>query len=391
MIKPRVAADIAQSLVDDARQSGCLPRWPYANQQTNVMVGDPSDQIIASTYALGAREFDSAAALQAMVKGASERCHTVNGDYTEREALDDYLRVGYVPFERTVDDMIHSQLKRDEPWGTASTTLEYALADFSISRLAAALGQPATANAFAARSGNWRTLVNPATGEMQPRQGTGLFAPDFTTASKEGWVEGNSAQYNWFAPHDPAGLFDSMGGREQATARLDQFFTELNAGQGSPFAYFGNEPTMFTPWLYDWLGLPSRAQKVVRDVLVDHYAPTPTGLPGNDDGGATSAWYVLSALGLYPTVPGTDLLAVGSPLFPETRVRLAGGTLTLDAPLADRARPYVTDMTVDGHPHDAPWLRFADLIDGGRIEWGLGDAPTGWGTNPADAPPSYSP
>lgn len=391
MIKPKVAADIAQSLVDDARQSGCLPRWPYANQQTNVMVGDPSDQMIASIHALGVTGFDRTAALQAMVKGGTERCHTVNGDYTQREALDDYLRLGYVPQERNVDDMIHSQLRRDEPWGTASTTLEYALADFAIARFAKALGREEVAAVFTPRSGNWRNLVDPATREMKPRLGTGAFIPEFTPASKDGWVEGNSAQYNWFVPQDPAGLFESMGGREQAIARLDHFFTQLNAGQGSPFAYFGNEPTMLTPWLYNWLGLPSRAQKVVRDVLVDHYKPAPTGLPGNDDGGTTSAWYVLSALGLYPAVPGTDVLATGSPLFPEARLRLARGELALTAPQAARERPFVAGMKVNGVPHAAPWLRFADLIDGGRIEWDLTDSPTAWGTDPADAPPSYRP
>lgn len=391
MIKPKVAADIAQSLVDDARQGGCLPRWPYANQNTNVMVGDPSDPMISTIHALGVRGFDAAAALEAMVKGGTEVCHSENGDYTEREALDDYLRLGYVPQERNVDDMIHSQLKRDEPWGTASTTLEYALADFTISRLAAALGRNDIASKFAVRSGNWRNLVDPATGEMKPRLGTGSFIPDFTPASKDGWVEGNSAQYNWFVPQDPDGLFESMGGREQAIDRLDQFFTQLNAGQGSPFAYVGNEPTMLIPWLYDWLGLPARAQKVVRDMLVGHYAPTPTGLPGNDDGGATSAWYVLSALGLYPAVPGTDVLATGSPLFPEARLHLADGELELSAPEAARERPYVAGMTVDGKPHTAPWLRFADLAGGGRIAWQMTGAPTAWGSDPGQAPPSYSP
>ncbi|MCO5314844.1 MAG: GH92 family glycosyl hydrolase [Solirubrobacterales bacterium] len=391
MIKPKVASDIARSLVDGARQSGCLPRWPYANQQTNVMVGDPSDPMIASTWALGARDFDSAAALGAMIKGGSERCHTRNGDYTEREALDDYLALGYVPQERNVDDMLHSVLLRSEPWGTASTTLEYALADFTISRFADSLGRNDVAATFRSRSGNWRHLVNEVTGEMQPRLSTGEFAPGFTPGSKDGWVEGNSAQYNWFVPQDPAGLFDSMGGRPQATVRLDQFFTRIQAGQGSPFAYFGNEPTFLAPWLYNWLGLPARGQKVIRDVQTGLFRPTPGGLPGNDDGGAMSAWYVLSALGLYPAVPGTDILAIGSPLFPRATVRLRKGSLGLAAPAASRGRPYVTDMKVKGVSHTAPWLRFSDIAGGGRIEWDLADTPGTWGMSPADTPPSFAP
>jgi len=391
MIRPRVAADIAQSLVDGAAQSGCLPRWPYANQQTNVMVGDPSDPMIASIHAFGVRGFDAGEALDAMVAGATGPCHTVNGDYTQREALDDYLARGWIPQERNVDDMIHSQLKRDEPWGTASTALEYALADFSISRLADALGRSDLAAAFLTRSGSWRNLVDPADKRMKPRMADGTFIPGFTPGGKDGWVEGNSAQYNWFVPQDPAGLFDSMGGPAEATARLDDFFTRLDAGQGSPYAYFGNEPAFLTPWLYNWLGAPGKAQKVVRDVQTGLFAPTPSGLAGNDDGGAMSAWYVLSALGLYPAVPGTDILATGSPLFPKARLKLAGGELELDAPQAARSHPYVVGMTVNGTPHAKPWLRFTDLAGGGRIGWDLSAGPTAWGTGPGDAPPSHSP
>ena len=141
ILEPQRAADLATSLERDAHESGCLPRWPYADQQTNVQNGDPSDPMLAEIYAFGARDFDTRSALKAMVAGASAPCHTVNGDYTEREGLPDYLRLGYVPLELNTGAGGHTFSERDHAWGAAATTLEYAIADSSIARLAAALGE----------------------------------------------------------------------------------------------------------------------------------------------------------------------------------------------------------------------------------------------------------
>jgi predicted alpha-1,2-mannosidase len=389
MLDPARAAAIAASLVDDARQSGCLPRWPFAGHQTNVMVGDPSAPIIASTYAFGARAFDARAALRAMVRGASKACHTTDGDYTEREALSDVLRLGYVPHDLNVGVGAHTIGSRDQPWGDVSTTLEYAIADFAISRLARELGDGATARAFAARARHWRLLVDPATRTIAPRLADGAFAPGPGPSSDDGYVEGSSAQYAWLVPQDPAGLFASMGGRAAARARLDALFAGLNGGPRSPVAFLSNEPTLGTPWLYDWLGAPQRAQAIVRRALLQLYRPTPAGMPGNDDGGAMSAWWVFGALGLYPAVPGTDLLALGSPLFPRATIRLPRGTLTLEAPRAARGRPYVRRLRVGGREHRAPWLRFADVAEGGTLHWDLGSTPSSWGSSSAAAPPSF--
>ena len=123
--------------------------------------------------------------------------------------------------------------------------------------------------------------------------------------------------------------------------------------------------------------------------MLDLFQPAPTGLPGNDDGGATSAWYVLSALGLYPAVPGTDILAVGSPLFKRTTIGLPGGKLKLSAPDAARGRPYVRGLKINGRPHSAPWIRFNRIRKGARIRWNLKGSRTNWGRGAADLPPSF--
>ena len=204
-------------------------------------------------------------------------------------------------------------------------------------------------------------------------------------------MEGSQAQYSWLVPHDPAGLFASMGGRAAALARLDSFFTELNAGPASEHAFLSNEPTLGTPWLYDWLGRPDSTQRVVRRALLELYGPGPDGLAGNDDGGTMGAWWVFGALGMYPAVPGTDVLALGSPLFPHVAIRLPRGTLRIDAPRAAPGRPYVRALAVDGRTWRSPWLRYRRISGGAQLRFDLGAKATRWGSAPGLAPPSFTP
>ena len=389
MIAPRRAADIAQSLLRMEAQGGCLPRWPYATQNANIMNGDPSSPMIATIHALGVRGFDAKDALRAMVKGADHLCHSENADYTEREALGDYLKRGWIGQERNVTSAEHSVSKRSEPWGTASTTMEYALADFTISRLARALGRKDLAARFLKRSGNWRHLVNPASRAIEPRYSDGSFLPGVTPSTEDGFVEGSSAQYGWFVPQNLAGRFATLGGRKAALAKLDDFFTELNAGPGSPYAFLGNEPTLQTPWIYNWLGRPDKAQSIVRRAQIGLYGPGPGGLPGNDDGGTMSAWFVLSALGLSPVIPGTDVMPLGSPLFPKATVNFQGRMVRLTAKNAARKNPYVKGLRINRRSWKKPWLHLGALRRGAKLDWKLSSSPSGWGRGRKLAPPSF--
>jgi predicted alpha-1,2-mannosidase len=391
MLFPRRASDMAESLVDAARESDCLPRWSLASGHTNVMVGDPSDNVLSSAYAFGAHRFDVRGALKAMLRGARGPCHSDNGDYTEREGLADYLRQGYVGEEHDVSAHEHSS-DHTMPWGAAATTLEYAAADFSISRLAAALGEDGAAREMLRRSANWRKVLRRSARYAVPRFSGGKWLSPYHPTALRGFVEGNGAQYTWSVPHDPAGLFAALGGPAKAAARLDRFFKRLNAGTHKPYAFLGNEPSLGVPWLYDWLGRPYRTQAVVRKTLLSLWSLTPGGMPGNDDGGAMSAWWVFGALGFYPAVPGEDILALGSPLFPHAVLSTARGKVTIDAPAAAAGRPYVSAATLGGRPLERPWLRFWQLRRAGTLGFTLGDSPDkSWGADPAKEPPSFEP
>jgi predicted alpha-1,2-mannosidase len=388
MLAPERASDMVRSLVATAAESGYLPKWSQANGHTHVMVGDPADALIAGAYAYGARGFDVGAALDAMVRGA-----TVYGSaagtpaYYPRPGLPDYLALGYVPHELNV--AAGGQVDPQAVWGSAATTLEYAVADFAIAQLAAASCEQATYATFIARSANWRNVFDPAVRRVLPRYANGAFARQ-KPGRGEGFVEGNSAQYTFFVPHDPAGLVDALGGRKAALTRLRRFFRRINAGPHSPHAFLGNEPSLGTPWLYNWLGRPQRAQEIVRHALTRLYRDAPGGYPGNDDLGAMSSWWVFGALGIYPAVPGSDVLALGSPLFRRATVRLPQGKLRITAPNASADAPYVRGLRLNGKRHRRAWVRFRSLERGGRLAFALGRRPAR-GFGGAKVPPSFGP
>ena len=388
---PDRASDFVQSLIADWRESGWLPRASVANGHAGVGPGDPADLAIAGAYALGARNFDQAAALEAMVHGATQYGASPNGGFVERPALPEYLKLGYVPHELNAASSHESVASGYRlAYGSAASTLEYALADFAIARFAAARCDSATYAAFAQRSGNWRNVFDFGAGLVQPRFSNGTFAATGPT-NVEGFAEGNSAQYTWFVPQDVARLIVALGGVDAARGRLDEFHAQLNAGPRNEHAYLGNEPTLGTPWLYPWLGQPYRTQEIVREAVLRLYKDSPGGFPGNDDFGTMSSWYVFAALGFYPAIPGTDVLVFGSPLFQKAVLHLATGDLTIEAPSAGRHRPYVQDLTLNGVPYGRPWARFSDLA-GRRLHFSLAAAPDqAWGANPADAPPSFPP
>ncbi len=396
LLVPRRAGQIVRSLLADAAQSGCLPRWSLAAGQTMTMVGDSASPAIASAFAFGVRGFDRGAALAAMLRGASEPCRSANGEYLERQGLDQYLTLGYVPFDLDTRTRNANAYYGDPEavWASAATSLEYAVDDFSIAQFAArALADRPTYAEMIRRSGTWRRLFDPANDAIEPRYADGSFPADYSLTGGAGFVEGDAAQYTWAVPQDPAGLFGLLGGRAAAARRLDRFLRTLNGGPGathSDHALLGNEPNLNVPWLYDWAGKPYRTQLTTRRALLGLYSPSPTGYPGNDDLGTLSAWYVFGALGLYPEVPGVGILALSGPLFPRAVVKLAGHrrlTITTAG-----GGPYIHSLRWRGRPEGAAWTTYCALAQGGTLAYGLGRRPDrAWGAAARQLPPSFGP
>ncbi len=340
LVQPVVASDIAQSIVDDGRVLGHLPRWVLGQSDTRTMVGDPAVAILADADALGADDFDHASALALMVHGASD----AGGLRPERPGLTSYLARGYVP----------EGLRGI--WGGASTTLEYATADAALARFAQRQGACRIAAAAARRSSSWRVLFNPAVDAVAPRGLGGAFLAT-TDRSTLGYVEGNRTQYTWMAPHDLAALATLFGSKRRAAAALEADLTTLNAGSNGAGAYLGNEPSGVMPWEFDVLGQPWRTQQTIRRARSELYLPVPDGIPGNDDLGSLSSWYIFAALGYYPLTPGDARFALTSPLFAHSTLARPSGTIAVNVRHASSKSPYIQSVLLDGKPLDRALIR----------------------------------
>ena len=220
------------------------------------------------------------------------------------------------------------------------------------------------------------------------------FQPNTTTSRGGGFVEGDSAQYSWMVPQDPAGLFRAIGGRMKAIARLRRFLRRLNGGAGgthTDHALLGNEPTLHVPWLYDWTRQPFRTQATVRRAL-GLYSTAPDGYPGNDDLGTLSSWYVFGALGLYPEVPGVGLLAIGSPLFRRASVDAAAAPPSENHGQRSRPQPTSMDCGSTAIPPTGPGPPGARCAAAAELDFRLSPHPNRrWGSSAAGAPPSFGP
>jgi predicted alpha-1,2-mannosidase len=412
LLAPHQVGDMLQSLVDDASQGGWLPKWAIPDGDANQMNGDSADPIVAAAYAFGVHDFDAKAALRAMVKGANQN-ETDHGLEIERQYLDQYRSQHYVNGgSLDLGSITYSD--------GASATLEYAIDDFAVAQLADALGEHPLARSMMARAHNWEYLFDPATGYLGARNADGSFpaGPAFQTAEFEpggevGFEEGNAVQYTWSAPQDLAALAGLMGGDSDATTALDKFFTQLDASRYQPYDWSGNEPSLWTPWEYDYFGAPSRTQAVVRSIVDSQYADAPVDEPGNDDLGAISSWYVWAAIGLYPVTPGSADLALASPLFPDTVVTLPDGKALVEhAPGASAGTPYVQSLRITGTQPAvsaavcgskttgssrgadgawvSPWVPGSILQSGATMTFALSSQPAVHWAAAGNAPPSFS-
>ncbi len=404
LLDARVGSDIAQSLLNQAVQNGgAWDRWTHNSGATHVMNGDPAAPAIADIYAFGGRDFDARQALASLVHAADvptaadldpAGCPVECAG--QRPGLDRWLSLHYIPVGAPA-------------WGPAADSLEDVTDEFAISALAARLGDDAVSRRFLARAQYWRNLWNPQAapegGYFQNRNADGTWAlvrddsdkapHPFTPATEDGFVEGTAAQYVWMLPFNVKGLFAAMGGTDKASARLDRFFYDEHGAPavtdaGPLHVELNNEPSIGTPWLYDWAGQPWKTQQLVRQVLNTLWRNVPEGIPGNDDLGEMSSWAVFASLGIYPEIPGRAEFVLGSPLFPSATVHRAGGDLRITAHGAAPDAPYVTGLRVDGEPWTRTWLPERFALHGGTLEFQLAPAPDKhWGTGAGAVPPSF--
>ena len=380
----RRSSDIVNSLLASRRESayGVLPVWAFHGLETWCMIGYHAVPVIADAYMKGIRGYDANEALDAMVASAS---------YGPYDGIAQYMQLGYVPI--------------DEEGEAASKTLEYAFDDWTIFRMAQAMGRRGVAATFGKRAANWKHAFDPDTGFMRARKRDGSFRTPFDPdASGYGsdYTEGNAWQYSWYVPQDVAGLAAAHGGVDKLLDRLDAVFDakvdpkvfahmEDITGLIGWYAH-GNEPSHHVAYLYAYAGQPWRTQARLKQIMDTQYKPTPDGLAGNDDLGQMSAWFVFTALGFYPVAPGSNQYILGRPFVRKATLNLPNGKrFTIVADGLDDAHPYVAGVTLDGKPLARTFITHREIMDGGELRFAMQAQPNrDWPGPNAQAPYSMS-
>ena len=384
LLYPEWAEDFCMSFLAMAQQTrkdggGGFPLWSMYNDETLVMAGYPADPYIASAYAFGATNLDLTALKNAMVdSGKNERWCGRNLNVTWDHLLE-YKKYGYYPAD--VTDY------------SCSKNVEFSVADFAIAQMCQATGDPDNYHYFLNRSQSIFTLFNTNSGYLQRKNQDGQWVMPFDRLSKDGFMEGNAVQYTWTIPHSLKKLIALLGGKEKAAARLDELTAHQDTGYSydSKFYDAGNEPCFGVMPVYNWLQEPWKAQEKVRAVDLNCFHNAPAGIPGDDDSGAMSAWYVFTALGMYPEIPGLGGVTVVSPLFPKAVIHLPNGKhITITADHASDNAMYIQSLAINGQPSSKLWLTAADLQKGCHLDFVMGPAPNqNWGVSDIGTLPSF--
>jgi predicted alpha-1,2-mannosidase len=363
IIQPKRNASMINSMLAHYDQSvhHMLPVWSHYANENWCMIGYHAVPVIADAIVKNIGGFDYQHALEACAVAAH------NGWY---DGLDDYMRLGYVPDERTASSV--------------SVTLEYAFDDWCIAKAADKLGNKALAAEFAGRGQNYHNVFDKSCGFMRPRSITGGFRKDFDVLSthNQGFIEGNTWNYSLYVPQDPEDLIMLMGGNKRFIQHLDSLFTMY-----LPDKYFaeteditrdgiignyvhGNEPSHHVAYLYNYAGAPKKTQYWVRYILPRMYKPSPDGLGGNDDCGQMSAWYIFNSLGFYPVAPGSNKYDLGSPIVQNAVINLDNGkTFAIEAIKQGPENIYVKKAVLNGRTLDRTWITHEEIMAGGKLEF----------------------
>ncbi|MBR7011776.1 MAG: GH92 family glycosyl hydrolase [Muribaculaceae bacterium] len=372
-------ADIAQTFLHIFDQQGKLPVWHLMGNETDCMVGNPGVPVLADLVLKGF-DVDPQAALKAMTTSAM----------LDERSMGLLKQYGYIPYD----------LEKDKE--TVARGLEYALADWCIARVAQTVGDQENYDYFLKRSKSYQHYFDKKLKFMRGTDSQGNFRPatEFDPLStkhrNDDYCEGNAWQYTWLVPHDVQGLVKLFGSEKAFVNKLDSLFVvEGDLGEeASPdvsgligqYAH-GNEPSHHIIYMYNYVGQPWKAARLVRQVLREMYRNDFDGLSGNEDVGQMSAWYVLSSIGLYQEEPAGGKYIIGSPLFDEATLNVGDGkTFTVKAANNSDANIYVQSATLNGMRYDKSYIDYRDIVAGGTLQLVMGPKPSKWGTNKKNRP-----
>jgi len=394
IIHPSLSSKIMEGLVNAYKESGWLPEWASPGHR-DCMVGSNSASIIADAYLKGIRGYDINTLYEAILKNSENEGPLKS---VGRYGVNYYNSLGYIPYDVKIKE-------------NTARTLEYSYDDFTIMKLAKALNRPQTEiDTFAKRALYYKNVFDKTTNFMRGRNKDGNFQSPFR-ADKWGdaFTEGCSWHWTWCVFHDPQGLIDLMGGKNNFTAKLDSVFstepsfdfsyykrqiheiTEMAVAGMGQYAH-GNQPIQHGIYLYNYAGQPWKAQKMVRETMNLLYTPYPDGLCGDEDNGQTSAWYIFSASGFYSVCPGTGEYALGSPLFKKITFNLENGKrFVINGINNSDESIYIKSAKLNGKEYTKNFITHSDIMKGGKLDFEMSNKPNfKRGTDEKDFPYSYT-
>jgi len=327
LIEPEKQNDIILSMLDQFEQKGELPKGP--------MTGNHVIPIIVDSYLKGIRGFDSALAYRAMNSALISASETP--DFSA------YKKQGYVPSR-------YSE--------SVTQTVEYAYNDWTLAQFASrVMNRETESKAFLERSFNYRNLFHSPTIFLLPRnENEFLLEP-----GNRGFKEGDKWSYSMFVPHNPRDLINLMGGDED-------FATKLDFALARQYIVFDNEPVLHVPYLFNYSNHPKLTQKWVRHIMSSHYNSAPDGIPGNDDLGSMSSWYVFSAMGFFPVCPGRPLYDLGSPIFRKVTLHFPNGkNFIINTENNTTENHFVKSISLNRSEHRKTWISHSSIVEGGEI------------------------
>lgn len=369
--------DIVYSCFDIYQATGELPIWPLSAGETDCMIGYHSIPFIVDAFFKGLLpDMNPEFAIKAMVE--SSNINDKGSDY--------YTSLGYIPANRKSESV--------------SCLLEYCYDDWCIARFAEAIGKKDIAEEYYKRAKNYINVFDGSTGFFRGKNTDGTFVDPFNIfePARE-YTEATAWQYRYFIPHDFEGFAQLLGGKDKliralddcfaATSELDGFRSDIT-GMIGQYAH-GNEPSHHIAYIYNYVGQPWKTQEWTRRICKELYSDKPDGLCGNEDCGQMSAWYVMTALGLYEVCPGSNQFALTTPMFDKATLTLPGGkvlTITADNP---GRKPYIQRVTQDGREINHSYISWEELLSGGELHFELGTEPAEdlW-TSPEAAPYSLT-
>ncbi|GJH39475.1 alpha-1 2-mannosidase [Capnocytophaga sp. HP1101] len=360
LLQPKVTADIINSMLVYYSVHKVLPVWTLYGNETNTMTGYHSVAVIAEAYLKGIRGFDAEKAYEAMK----------NTMMQDDRGLAAYKKYGYIPHNVKVDESV-------------TITFEYAYDDWCVAQMAKALGKTEDAEYFTKRSEAYTYLFDKETGFMRGKSTDGKWRTPFDPKRSDhrentDYTEGNAWQHSWFVPHNVRGLINLFGGNEPFIAHLEKLFTEsseITGDNSSPdisgligqYAH-GNEPSHHIAYMFNEAGQPKKTQYWVDRILQTQYNTTPNGLSGNEDCGQMSAWYIWSAMGLYPMNPASTQYEFGRPLFDKVTIHLPNGkTFTIIAKNVSKDNKYIQSVKLNGKAYNQWHISHQELLNGGEL------------------------